>query len=152
MKANGSRREEEGGKNITEKIRCVPRSGEKNSRSGSGGGGGWGWRSMRGAGSGRGACAAPAERHTRRGPGLHRSSVACRPLPSRPSAAPLRRATIRSRGRDRLYMSKVFKSVLPVATARVIPQHIYEPDPSCTTLRVSTQTSLICAEAIVMYE
>lgn len=32
MKANGSRREE-GGKNITEKIRCVPRSGEKNSRS-----------------------------------------------------------------------------------------------------------------------
>lgn len=54
MKANGSRREEEGGKNITEKIRCVPRSGEKNSRSVGGGWGRGGWRrSMRGAGAGR---------------------------------------------------------------------------------------------------
>ncbi|CAB3234534.1 unnamed protein product [Arctia plantaginis] len=61
MKANGSRREEKGGKNITEKIRCVPRSGAERKTvgraSGVVGGGGW-WRSMRGAGAWAGdACA-----------------------------------------------------------------------------------------------
>ncbi|XP_049866978.1 RNA-binding protein Musashi homolog Rbp6 isoform X7 [Pectinophora gossypiella] len=40
-------------------------------------------------------------------------------------------------------MSKVLKSVLPIATARVIPQPVYEPDPSCTTLRMVTRTKKI---------
>ncbi|CAG5012336.1 unnamed protein product [Parnassius apollo] len=53
MKANGSRREEKGGKNITEKIRCVPRSGAERKTVGRRGGGRGcrpppGWRSMRG--------------------------------------------------------------------------------------------------------
>ncbi|KPJ07855.1 hypothetical protein RR48_12697 [Papilio machaon] len=56
MKANGSRREEKGGKNITEKIRCVPRSGAERKTVGRRGGG-RGWAVARGA-RGGGRCGA----------------------------------------------------------------------------------------------
>ncbi|XP_075969362.1 RNA-binding protein 6 isoform X5 [Anticarsia gemmatalis] len=40
-------------------------------------------------------------------------------------------------------MSKVLKSVLPIATARVLPQPIHEPDPTCTPFRMVTRTKKI---------
>ncbi|XP_032513959.1 RNA-binding protein Musashi homolog Rbp6 isoform X3 [Danaus plexippus] len=40
-------------------------------------------------------------------------------------------------------MSKVLKSVLPIATARVLPQPISEPDPTRTPLRMVTRTKKI---------
>ncbi|XP_050345116.1 RNA-binding protein Musashi homolog Rbp6 isoform X6 [Nymphalis io] len=40
-------------------------------------------------------------------------------------------------------MSKVLKSVLPIATARVLPQPISEPDPNHTSLRMVTRTKKI---------
>lgn len=68
MKANGSRREEKGGKNITEKIRCVPRSERKTVGRASGEvGGGGGGRSMRGAGAGRATRARTCPRRRARG-------------------------------------------------------------------------------------
>lgn len=135
---------------------------------GVGGGGRCGGRALGGracaqtAGGAAGATRSPAA-HSQR---PRRSSPASRSAP--PVRAPLastpRRAlTAHAAGSVRvaaaaarhyltwsqpLYMSKVLKSVLPIATARVIPQPIYEPDPSCTPLRVSTQTSLtFCAAA-----
>lgn len=163
MKANGSRREEKGGKNITEKIRCVPRSGAERKTVGRAsrvvGGGGW-WRSMRGAGAGRATLARSCPRsagggraRSRGGGHTPSGTVARRSSHASPSAATLRAAPPhhlsrrrRPAPRDhtlafllRLYMSKVLKSVLPIATARVIPQQIHEPDPTCTPLRVSRE-------------
>ncbi|XP_072944185.1 RNA-binding protein Musashi homolog Rbp6 isoform X6 [Epargyreus clarus] len=40
-------------------------------------------------------------------------------------------------------MSKVLKSVLPIATARVLPQPISEPDPTRTPIRMVTRTKKI---------
>lgn len=146
MKANGSRREEKGGKNITEKIRCVPRSGAERKTVGRAsrvvGGGGW-WRSMRGAGAGRATRArtclrsagARRRRHTHSGPVASNSR-----RPTFRAAPPSPRADARDYTLEcplRLYMSKVLKSVLPIATARVFPQPTHEPEPTCTPLRVS---------------
>lgn len=132
MKANGSRREEKGGKNITEKIRCVPRSGAERKTVGRAvrAGGGRGWVVAVDAGGGRwaaDACAWPApgvaRPHFQR---LRRSSPAsptAAALPLAPTAGP-RRATI-TRVPLSLYVYKVNKSVLPNAIATVLPLPIY---------------------------
>lgn len=150
MKANGSRREEKGGKNITEKIRCVPRSEERKTVgrrgwwAGVGGGGRCGGRVL-GAGR-RVREPAPGGRavarwrgaagHTPSGNVARRSSLAKRPT-LRAAAVPTRRRRPAPREHSRPnYMSKVLKSVLPIATARVLPQ-LHEPDPTYTPIRVS---------------
>lgn len=146
MKANGSRREEKGGKNITEKIRCVPRSGEKQSV-GLWGGGGRGWVVAVDAGGGRwagDACAIlpPAGRAA---PATLTTAPPSSPVAVRTrrraaaslAPTPARAERIHTQCPIPPYMSKVLKSVLPIATARVIPQPIHE-EPTCTTLRVST--------------
>lgn len=123
MKANGSRREEKGGKNITEKIRCVPRSERKTvgraSREVGGGGGG---RSMRGAGAGRATRARTCPRRRRAGRRPHsqrhrRSSLvsASPSAPLRAAAAPLAPTPARAARPN----TRVSASTLHVQSAKV---------------------------------
>lgn len=129
---------------------------EKNSRSGVGGGGrGWvvavdagggrlGGRRVREPAPGRRArgAAAPAAtlpaapslvaRRSRTVRRIFRAAAA----PTVPT--PARAARPNTRVSASLYMSKVLNSVLPIATATVLPQPIHELDPTCTTFRVSS--------------
>lgn len=138
-------RREKGGKNITEKIRCVPRPERKTVGRARGVGGGGG-RSMRGAGAGRATRARACPRHGRAPPAhsqrLRRSSLVARvrPLLVRPLS---RRRRPAPRDISRVpplprYMSKVLNSVLPIHNATVLPQPFFETEPTCTTFRVST--------------
>ncbi|CAH2074291.1 unnamed protein product, partial [Iphiclides podalirius] len=134
MKANGSRRAAGGGKKYHGKNQVRPPAGcrEKNSRAS---------RRWAGVGGGGGRCGAG---RARAGSGTrftlgarHHSahSALGRVVPLAPTpVAPRALVTCPLR----LCMSKVPKSVLPIAAARVPPQPISEPQPTRTPLRVST--------------
>lgn len=117
---------------------------EKNSRLGWWAGRGW-RRSMRGAAWGgrrrRGAARLGARRarHSPSDPLACRSSAPSQFAPRCSSRANAGRAVRLSAP---LYMSKVLKSVLPVATAKVLPHPISQTEQSCTPLRVSTDARL----------
>lgn len=134
MKANGSRRKEREEKISRKKSGASPgRCREKNSRASRRWAGGavaqrWGGGGGR-CGAGR---ARAGWRVGRVGTLRSRSLGRAAPLAPTPAAP---RALITCP--LRLYMSKVLKSVLPIATARVLPQPISEPDPTRTPLRVS---------------
>ncbi|CAH0720673.1 unnamed protein product, partial [Brenthis ino] len=124
-----------GGKNITEKSGASPgRCREKNSRASRWAGGRRGVGVAVDAGRAVRALAGVGRVGTLRSRSLGRAA----PLAPTP-AAPRVLVTCT----PRLYMSKVLKSVLPIATARVLLQPISEPDPNLTPLRMVTRTKKI---------